>query len=65
MTEDASENRFLDTVREARRVWLEENDPRDGTDCVTPFDKFLYGLPVECPHGLVRSMCEQCEQEEQ
>ena len=46
MTEDASENRFLDTVREARRVWLEENDPRDGTDCVTPFDKFLYGLPV-------------------
>ena len=25
-----------------REVWLEENDPRDGTDCVTPFDQFLY-----------------------
>ncbi|AEG53176.1 hypothetical protein [Sinorhizobium meliloti] len=32
-----------DTIVEARRVWLEENDPQDGTDCVTPFDKFLYG----------------------
>lgn len=25
-----------------RSEWLEENDPQDGTDCVTPFDKYLY-----------------------
>lgn len=25
-----------------REEWLEENDPKDGTDCVTPFDKYLY-----------------------
>lgn len=29
-------------VREARDMWLEENDPKDGTDCVTPFDGVLY-----------------------
>lgn len=26
-----------------RSDWLAENDPMDGTDCVTPFDKYLYG----------------------
>lgn len=26
-----------------RQEWLKENDPYDGTDCVTPFDKYLYG----------------------
>ena len=25
-----------------RDEWLEENDPMDGSDCVTPFDKYLY-----------------------
>ncbi|MNQ50647.1 hypothetical protein D3C85_646030 [compost metagenome] len=28
-----------------RDEWLTENDPEDGTDCVTPFDKYLYGRP--------------------
>ena len=22
--------------------WLPENDPKDGADCVTPFDEYLY-----------------------
>ncbi len=26
----------------AREMWLEENDPKDGTDVVTPFDEYLY-----------------------
>lgn len=30
-----------------RTEWLELNDPQDGTDCVTPFDKYLYGQPVQ------------------
>lgn len=25
-----------------RDEWLEENDLMDGSDCVTPFDKYLY-----------------------
>lgn len=29
-------------IAEWRAEWLEANDPRDGTDCVTPFDKYLY-----------------------
>lgn len=32
-----------------RRDWLEENDPRDGTDCVTPFDHYLYGTTARSP----------------
>lgn len=29
-----------------RNDWLVEHDPEDGTDCVTPFDKYLYGGQV-------------------
>lgn len=29
-------------IKQKRARWLTENDPRDGTDCVTPFDHFLY-----------------------
>ena len=29
--------------------WLYENDPGDGTDCVTPFDTYLLKTPVEAP----------------
>lgn len=36
-------NTMAAVLKEARRVWLEEYDPRDGTDCVTPFDHLLYG----------------------
>lgn len=45
--EGRSEDAFLQEVRAARDVWLAENDPRDGTDCVTPFDRFLYGVKPE------------------
>jgi hypothetical protein len=31
--------------------------------CIVP--RCLEPTEVECEHGLVRSMCEQCEQEEQ
>lgn len=27
-----------ETVPLLRQEWLEEHDPRDGTDCVTPYD---------------------------
>lgn len=33
---------FIEEVKQARRVWLDEYDPKDGTDVVTPFDQFLY-----------------------
>ena len=29
-------------IKQARIKWLAENDLCDGTDCVTPFDNFLY-----------------------
>lgn len=32
----------LEDIKQWREEWLEENDPQDGTDCVTPFDKYLY-----------------------
>lgn len=35
--------RFRADVVQWRKDWLSENDPQDGTDCVTPFDKHLYG----------------------
>ncbi|ARB05740.1 hypothetical protein [Synechococcus virus S-ESS1] len=28
-------------IKEARTEWLEQNDPGDGTDCVTPYDNWL------------------------
>ena len=34
---------FIETVKRARQVWLDENPGEDGTDQVTPFDRFLYG----------------------
>ena len=32
----------LQDLKEWRQAWLTENDPGDGTDCITPFDKYLY-----------------------
>lgn len=32
----------LEDIKQWREEWLEENDPKDGTDCVTPYDKYLY-----------------------
>lgn len=41
---------YMAQVREARRVWMEENPSEDGRDQVTPFDQFLYGIkPATCP----------------
>lgn len=34
---------LVTAIHEARLAWLEENDPLDGTDCVTPYDHLLYG----------------------
>jgi hypothetical protein len=28
---------------EWRQEWMDANDPEDGTDCVSPFDKYIYG----------------------
>ena len=30
---------------QAREEWLEANDPGDGTDCVTPYDRWFHGRP--------------------
>lgn len=34
-------------IKAWRAEWLDANDPQDGTDCVTPFDKYLYTLGRE------------------
>lgn len=49
---EAEISRRREMVVAWRRDWLRENDPRDGTDCVTPFDAYFYGaalLPTETP----------------
>lgn len=33
---------LIEVVRIARSEWMESNDPKDGTDCVTPYDHYLY-----------------------
>lgn len=33
-----------------RKEWLEVNDPQDGTDCITPFDQYLYLRPAITSH---------------
>jgi len=37
----------LSDLNEWRAEWMDANDPQDGTDCVTPFDKYLYTRPTE------------------
>lgn len=32
-------------IKLARDAHLEEHDPKDGTDCVTPYDDWFYGTP--------------------
>jgi hypothetical protein len=29
-------------IAQAREEWLNDNDPRDGTDVVTPYDVWFY-----------------------
>lgn len=36
-------------LNQQRGEWLEQNDPQDGTDCVTPFDRYLYGQAAQHP----------------
>ena len=33
------------------KEWQVENDPGDGTDCITPFDKHLHGTSGEEAQG--------------
>lgn len=44
---------FIAAVKEARDVWLMENEPADGTDAVTPFDCFLYDTRPVTAEGAV------------
>lgn len=46
--------RFIEQVKQARRVWLSEYDLKDGTDVVTPFDDFLYAGAAISPSVLVK-----------
>ena len=36
---------FTMTVKQARRIWMEQNPVEDGRDHVTPFDQFLMAPP--------------------
>jgi hypothetical protein len=29
-------------IAQARKEWIEQNDPQDGTDVVTPYDVWFY-----------------------
>lgn len=49
---------FLKEVRAARQVWLDENDPKDGSDCVIPFDRFLYNVR---PTAFLESVAAEAE----
>ncbi|SFY07866.1 hypothetical protein [Azotobacter vinelandii] len=46
----------LQDLKEWRQAWLDENDPPDGTDCVTPFDHYLYGTGITAEHTLIRAL---------
>ena len=48
----------IDDIKAWRNAWLEENDPQDGTDCITPFDSYLYTTPApkELPFKLPLSV---------
>jgi hypothetical protein len=40
-----STNTIIVTKEEAtqlRKEWLQEHAPRNGTDCVTPYDRYFY-----------------------
>lgn len=37
---------LVEDIDKWRIEWLEANDPQDGTDCVTPFDHYLYNAPA-------------------
>jgi hypothetical protein len=39
-------NQLQQCATAARDEWLEQNDPQDGTDCVTPYDHYFYGMPI-------------------
>lgn len=38
----SAEKLLQELAIKARADWLEENDPNDGTDCVSPYDEYLY-----------------------
>ena len=41
ITRDGQE-RLVSLIKQARQEWLDHNDPKDGTDVVTPYDEVLY-----------------------
>lgn len=41
ITRDRQE-RLVSLIKQARQEWLDHNDPKDGTDVVTPYDEVLY-----------------------
>ena len=41
ITRDGQE-RLVSFIKQARQEWLDHNDPKDGTDVVTPYDEVLY-----------------------
>ena len=41
ITRDGQE-RLVSLIKQARQEWLDNNDPKDGTDVVTPYDEVLY-----------------------
>lgn len=43
--EKARADRLLEGMRDLRADWLEENAPNDGSDVVTPFDRYLHREP--------------------
>ena len=36
------QERLVSLIKQARQEWLDHNDPKDGTDIVTPYDEVLY-----------------------
>lgn len=41
ITRDGQE-RLVSLIKQALQEWLYHNDPKDGTDVVTPYDEVLY-----------------------
>lgn len=45
-----------------RKEWLKENDPQDGTDCVTPYDRYFYKdeFPIVVNKATFENHAEDC-----
>lgn len=65
MADPKTVNVSLQDLKEWRQAWLAENDPGDGTDCVTPFDQYLYtaSAPSAGPVSAGETRCTEEELE--